>query len=64
MRRLTDIWSNLVGGSERSQNEVLRERDRLDRMERVSDSYQNLYWTRMVAVHQELDDELQRYEMV
>lgn len=64
MRRLTDIWTDLVGGIERSQNEVLRERDRLDRVERVSGAFSNFYWTRLVAVHRDQAEELQRHEMV
>ena len=55
MRRLTDIWTNLVGGVERSENETLRERDRLNRMERVSEGFSNFYWTRLISVHRELD---------
>ncbi len=50
MQRLTDMWEGLIGGTTRSENETLRERDRMERIERISEAYKNLYWTRIISL--------------
>ena len=52
MQRLTDIWENLLGGSGRDSGATQRERERLDRVERVQEAFHNLYWTRIISVQQ------------
>ena len=63
MRRLTDIWENLLGGSDRDSGAIQRERERLDRVERVSEAYQNLYWTRIISVHQNYEEDTERHAL-
>ena len=60
MRRLTDIWQNLLGGDARSQAEVERERQIRERSEQIDSSYKNLYWTGVVVVDNPIDEGIAR----
>lgn len=50
MQKLTDIWVNLLGATTRDAEASERERERFDRIERVSDAFHNMYWTRIIDV--------------
>lgn len=63
MQRLTDIWQNLLGTAAGEAGTAARERERLDRMERVSEAFHNMYWTRIRAVDAEADEESERHGM-
>ena len=52
MQRLTDIWTNLVGGSSSNLDAAQRDRERLDREERIREVFNNQYWTRIIAITQ------------
>ena len=62
MHRLTDIWSNLISGTNRNENETVQYRERMDRMERITDTFNNLYWTRVISM-QDNRQEFDRYPM-
>ena len=63
MRRLTDIWENLLGSSGRDSGAIQRERERLDRIERVSETFHNLYWTRIICVDQNNVEEAEQHAL-
>lgn len=63
MQRLTDIWQNLLGTTARDAGAAARERERFDRIERISEAFQNLYWTRILTVDQEAEEETERHAL-
>ena len=50
MRRLTDLWSNLLSHSQRDPDATLAYRDRMQRADEIKERFTNLYWTRIIAV--------------
>ena len=50
MQRITDIWQDLVTRTRSDPNAAIREREQLERLERVSAAFQNLYWTRILSL--------------
>jgi len=63
MQRLTDFWEGLYGGTTRNANESIRERDRFERIERVSEAFKNLYWTRIISLQADETQRPGKYEM-
>ena len=62
MHRLTDYWSNLFQGGNRNVNETLINRDRLERIERISETFRNLYWKQILSL-QNNSQEFERHPM-
>ena len=63
MRRLTDIWQNLLGGVARDPAELERERLARERSERIDSSYRNLYWTGLISVDSVAEEALVRHPL-
>ena len=53
----------MLGSSGRDSGATQRERERLDRVERVSEAFHNLYWTRIICVEQNNVEELERHAL-
>ena len=56
MQRLTDIWRNLIVGQEPEDSghvdpEDANQNDGRPSNEEVEATYRNLYWTRLVSLH-------------
>ena len=63
MRRLTDLWSNLLSHSQRDSDATILYRDRMERADRIKESFANLYWTRIVAVDDHDEQHLERHPL-
>ena len=59
MQKLTAIWQNLMASAPRDQDAGNRN---LERLERVSEAFQNQYWSRVISL-QKPDQEFAKYAM-
>lgn len=61
MQRLTDIWQNLLSAT-RNEDEGRQNQHRLERLNRVTEAFENMYWTRIISL-QDPAQEFERYPM-
>ena len=68
MRRLTDLWPNLLGRFRQGEEEGREPRqivqgEENEESQLLLEAYENLYWTRVIAVRDFLEGTLERHEL-
>ena len=69
MQGLNDIWRNLFrrapnSPENRQQYQAIDDDDRQSRAEEIESLFRNLYWTRLISLQQEIDENYERWPLI
>ena len=69
MQGLNDIWRNLFrrapnSPDERQQYQAIDADERQERAEEIETQFHNLYWTRLISLQYEIDENYERWPLV
>ena len=57
MKKLTDIWQNLLSGEMSNSEQQQSQNERFDRIERIQEQFHKMNWTRIIRVENMGQDE-------
>ena len=64
MKKLTDIWQNLLSGEMSNSEQQQSQNERFDRIERIQEQFHKMNWTRIIRVENVGQDEFSSHDMI